>query len=333
MTEFSTVSDGFTHNTLSDGADRRFALQNGSMTMSRFGMFSLYHINTSGPMPYCQLPAQPQSEVRLVFVSSGTDVEIGCDSQMKSFGAGESNCLLVKEGCVQNMAVLGDGPAELFMLVVALSDISLSMTANQSHLRDFFETKGCRWLLADLNPVFGIRKISVVQQILREKKPAYLQAAYIQVKLAELWLLFLEKVGEISSEGRAVSLRPEEQERMRKVRDMLHDHPAASYSLVSLAHAVGTNETTLKTHFKAVYGVTVFGYLTACRMERAKALLAEGRLKVGAVAQEVGYKYASHFSTAFRKYFGYLPTKFFTPVCSFLACSEAEWICLFATAA
>src|SRR5690606_36936688 len=97
-----------------------------------------------------------------------------------------------------------------------------------------------------------------------------------------------------------------------------------------LAHAVGTNEATLKKHFKAVYGTTVFGYLTARRMELAKALLLSKELKVAAVAQEVGYKYASHFTTAFRKHFGVLPNKLLrmvVPVVPVLV--ELETICAF----
>src|SRR5690606_30343300 len=135
------------------------------------------------------------------------------------------------------------------------------------------------------------------------------QRAYTQLKLAELWVLFLEKADHFSNEGALARLRSEELERMQKVRDLLYNQPARSYSLVGLAHAVGTNEATLKKHFKAVYGTTVFGYLTARRMELAKALLLSKELKVAAVAQEVGYKYASHFTAAFRKHFGILPNQ------------------------
>ena len=323
MAEFSLTRDGFTHSVLKDGDSDRMVFDGGTVAVSRFGIFSFYRINTTSSVSRYRILAQLRSEVRFVFVLNGTEVRVGCDRDMRSFAAGESNCLLVKEGCTQELTVAGDGAAELCMLVVGLSDISLPLTPHhQSHLREFLEGACCRWLLTGQNLVLGMRKIGVIQQILHEKKPAYLRAAYIQVKLAELFVLFLERVGKFQQNETSVPLRPDELDRMRKVRDMLHDDLAASYSLTGLAHAVGTNETTLKTHFKALYGVTVFGYLTACRMERAKMLLAEGNLKVSMVAQEVGYKYASHFSTAFRKYFGYLPTKIlrmFVPVQTYLS--------------
>ena len=326
MAEFSLTRDGFTHGVLRDGDNHRIAFEGGVVTISRFGVFSFYRIrgeaSLAPSLTHYHILAQLRSEVRFVFVLDGKGVRVGCDGDMRDFAAGESNCLLVKEGCTQELIVEGEGHAELCMLVVGLSDISLPMTANQSQLHDFLEGTCCQWLLTNQNLVLGMRKIGVIQQILHEKKPTYLRAAYIQVKLAELFVLFLEKVGKFQHPETSVQLRPDELDRMRRVRDILHADLAASYSLTGLAHAVGTNETTLKIQFKALYGVTVFGYLTACRMERAKVLLAEGNLKVGMVAQEVGYKYASHFSIAFRRYFGYLPTKIlriFVPAQTYLS--------------
>jgi len=310
MTEFCVERGEFTHGLLADGGVQKVAFEEGTVSISRFGVFSYYQISTPRAVGRCRIVAQQRPEVRLIFISKGQHIHIGCNRQTKTFSAGESNCLLVKEGCVQEVVMKDAGVVELFMLVVGLPDISLPTVDAQPRLRDFLNARRCTWLLDALNMVVGMRKIGVIQQILHEKKPAYLQAAYIQLKLAELFVLFLERAGRLNSGNEpVVQLRPEEVERVRKVRDMLQANPAASYSLVGLAHTVGTNETTLKTHFKAVYGVTVFGYLTACRMERAKALLEKEQLKVAVVAQEVGYKYASHFSTAFRKYFGYLPTK------------------------
>ncbi len=300
--------DEFTHGTLVDGGCHAVALKDNRITISRFGIFSYYQISASHASGY-RISAQPRPEIRLMFVSKGRDIRIGNEEEMKAFTAGESNCSLVAGGCTQDVAIHGDGTNELFMLIVGLSDIPPPIADSQPYLHDFLEAATCTWLLKGQNILLGIKKIAVIQQILHEKKPAYLQAAYMQLKLGELFVLFLEKADCFAGKGALVQLRPEELERIRKVRNMLHDNPAADYSLVGLAHAVGTNETSLKNNFKAVYGITVFGYLTSCRMERAKALLVKEKLKVALVAQEVGYKYASHFSGAFRKYFGCLPTK------------------------
>lgn len=310
MAEFSLERDEFTHEALADGGIHSITVKGGAITISRFGMFSYYQVGTSYPAAYrWRVLAQPRSEIRLFFVSKGRNIHVRCDGETKVFSAGEANCSLVREGCTQEITLHGEGACELFMLVVGRLDVSLPIADSQPHLYDFLKADQCAWLLPGQNIQLGMRKITLIQQILHEKKPVYLQAAYTQVKLAELFVLFLEKADRFGEEEAVTLLRPDELARIRQVRNMLHDDPAAPYSLVGLAHAVGTNETTLKTHFKAVYGMTVFGYLTARRMELAKTLLLANNLKVSAVAQEVGYKYASHFSAAFRKYFGYLPTK------------------------
>ena len=51
-------------------------------------------------------------------------------------------------------------------------------------------------------------------------------------------------------------------------------------------------------------------YITRCRMDRAKALLAETRLPIADVAFEVGYKSQSHFTTCFGKLIGVTPAAF-----------------------
>ena len=49
---------------------------------------------------------------------------------------------------------------------------------------------------------------------------------------------------------------------------------------------------------------SLFAYLTAVRMEKAKALLAEGELTVSQVAHAVGYATPNYFSKVFRKQCG-----------------------------
>ena len=44
-------------------------------------------------------------------------------------------------------------------------------------------------------------------------------------------------------------------------------------------------------------------------MQFAKELLVLGNEKIQVVAEKVGYKHATHFTAAFKKYFGHLPTK------------------------
>lgn len=262
----------------------------------------------------------------MVFVIKGRGVRTGCVGELRTLSAGESNGLLVKGGDRQYIAVEEQEDCEFILLVMSRSGILTPIADGQPRFRKFLNSGRSAWLLPRLNMVLGMRKIGVIQQLLYDRKPHYLQCAYTQLKLTELLVLFFEKAEGIAAKGVVPGLRAEDLERMQQVRDMLHNEPAETYSLVGLARAVGTNEATLKKNFKMVYGTTVFGYLTARRMELAKELLLEKELKVSAVAQEVGYKYASHFTAAFRKHFGVLPTRMiraFIPMVSLFGEFEA----------
>jgi AraC-like DNA-binding protein len=59
--------------------------------------------------------------------------------------------------------------------------------------------------------------------------------------------------------------------------------------------------------FTQEMGKTISAHLRDLRMERAAALLREGRLNVTQTALEVGYSSLSHFSSAFHGAFGCCP--------------------------
>lgn len=98
--------------------------------------------------------------------------------------------------------------------------------------------------------------------------------------------------------------------KMYDVRDILMDDPSGDYTLISLAHRVGTNECTLKKAFKAEFGTTVFGFLTQRRMELAMHYLTETKLPLGEIGVKLGYEHQSHFTTAFRRFHGHTPSSF-----------------------
>jgi AraC-like DNA-binding protein len=115
------------------------------------------------------------------------------------------------------------------------------------------------------------------------------------------------QVEQLESQGTQGTLRGEEMKRMQLARQILLEQGDERLSLRELAHRAGTNEYTLKRDFKAAFGTTVYGYLNQYRMEQAKTILVEKDITIAELAAKMGYKHATHFSSAFKKYFGYLP--------------------------
>lgn len=132
---------------------------------------------------------------------------------------------------------------------------------------------------------------------------------FLESKVIELLVLQFVQVEQASMEELPGKLKKEEVDKMHEVREILISDSNSQHSLRTLAHMVGTNEFNLKKNFKLVFGTTVYGYLNQYKMEEAKKILVSGFHNVSEVSTKMGYKHATHFTSAFKKYFGYLPTK------------------------
>ena len=77
----------------------------------------------------------------------------------------------------------------------------------------------------------------------------------------------------------------------------------------SLSQMAGFNTTKLKTEFKKVYKTTINKHITLLRMEKARTLIIDENLTIAQASYEVGYSNPQHFTAAFKKNMGYLPSR------------------------
>lgn len=70
------------------------------------------------------------------------------------------------------------------------------------------------------------------------------------------------------------------------------------------------NTTTLKSVFKAVYGMPIASYMKEYRMKLASNMLLHEDKSISEIAAAVGYKSQSKFTSAFRDIFQILPTAY-----------------------
>ena len=81
-------------------------------------------------------------------------------------------------------------------------------------------------------------------------------------------------------------------------------------SLDDIADHVGISTYHLSHIFGEQSDFTVYNYLMALRMKKAKSLLRERKLNISDVAYAVGYNDPQYFSKVFRKYCGISPSQF-----------------------
>ncbi|MEM1320469.1 MAG: AraC family transcriptional regulator, partial [Bacteroidota bacterium] len=147
----------------------------------------------------------------------------------------------------------------------------------------------------------------LIQEILNCKRKGLYKRFFLEAKVTELLLLQLEQISAFKHSN-VQSLRKSDVERMYAVKDYLSGHLDEPCTLPELAQLFGTNEYSLKKGFKAVFGTTVFNYWTAVKMNFAKQMLLDENRPISEVADRIGYKNPQHFTTAFKKRFGYPPS-------------------------
>ena len=88
---------------------------------------------------------------------------------------------------------------------------------------------------------------------------------------------------------------------------LLHERPAAPWTIEDLSSQVGLSRSALHERFVALIGQPPVQYLTNWRMQLASRLLLEGRSTVAKVAADVGYDSEAAFARAFKRLVGMPP--------------------------
>ena len=104
---------------------------------------------------------------------------------------------------------------------------------------------------------------------------------------------------------------PGQRRAIRKAIEWIHaryENPELSVQEVTEVTAI--TSTYFSRLFKEETGTTFIQYLTDLRMNRAKELLALPDVKVGEIAEQVGYTNYYHFAKTFKKQIGVTPTDY-----------------------
>jgi AraC-like DNA-binding protein len=88
----------------------------------------------------------------------------------------------------------------------------------------------------------------------------------------------------------------------------LHEHPAYSWTVATLARAIASSRTVLAERFSQLLGVSPMAYLTRWRLQLAAEQLGYSSTKVTAIGAQVGYESGAAFSRAFKHNMGLSPT-------------------------
>lgn len=159
---------------------------------------------------------------------------------------------------------------------------------------------------------YAVSSVKTLMQASRGKDPVSAQyvAAVFEALSLHIARIVNDQDGEqIRPGGMAppVAPGPDFDEVARQIEARL----AEKLTLQELADVAGVGRTAFAEQFKQRFGCPPHRFITQRRVERAKALLQQGRLSITDIAYEVGFSGQSHFSTTFRALTGDAPSAYF----------------------
>lgn len=131
--------------------------------------------------------------------------------------------------------------------------------------------------------------------------------AYLHLKVQEL-LLYLANFR--PSPEALAQYDSQQTELIREIQRQLTEHPDRRFTIEALARQYHINTSTLKTVFKAVYGLPIATYMKEYRVKLAMKLLRDTDAPISEIAGRVGYRTQGKFSEAFRDVTRMLPTEY-----------------------
>ncbi|MCV9933903.1 AraC family transcriptional regulator [Flavobacterium sp. LS1R47] len=148
----------------------------------------------------------------------------------------------------------------------------------------------------------------VIHEIKSCNREGTLKRMYIETKIKELLILQLET---LIDKAIPIDLVGEDDyDKLQQAKLILDKDYVHAPTLPELSRMISLNEFKLKKGFKACFGTTVKSYVIELRMKHAKELFKSKSISVTEVAYKCGYKDVSHFSAAFKAFYGFSPQKF-----------------------
>ena len=143
-----------------------------------------------------------------------------------------------------------------------------------------------------------------VDYILKTCEPAELLAR------VKIHLRLAERTSSVTTSDQHISPVTHEDVVLRAAMRLIGSRLSEPFTLEQIAADVGTYEKRLSAIFRQRLGTTVFGWIREERLRKGRALLLETTLGMQDIAEQVGFRSASNFTTAFRERMGVTPSQY-----------------------
>lgn len=281
--------------------------KNGSILVEEeFGTMSLNFFNTGSGINYSSciatffedtiLEGRYSSDVSYLIFNTGNTIQRNLDEYSKTLDLSKATyCNGKRYDGLKECAFYKKNKQYIFHYLLFKDSLFQSLikdenTLNSNSINEISIEQNI--LLKELND------ISLIDNNIRE--------LYYESKVLELAYSTVNNMNEPISKNLSF-LNKKDIESLKKAKKILIENIHNPPSLKDLAYKSTINEFKLKKGFKELFGNTVYGFLQEYRLNEAKKLLETDDINISEAAYLVGYKNISHFSTVFKKHFGYSP--------------------------
>jgi len=147
-----------------------------------------------------------------------------------------------------------------------------------------------------------------VTEIIECKYKGITKKAYLEAKILELLVVVLAQSQEDYYSLVSNEISQGNYNDILKIDQYIQENLNTTLTIEELSKVIGFNTSKLKKCFKIVFKTTIFKHVTMHRMQRAKELIEEKEYTISEISYEVGYKNPQHFTVAFKKFYGFLPS-------------------------
>jgi AraC-like DNA-binding protein len=245
--------------------------------------------------------------IQFIYLIAGKCVNCFTASGKSLFSLSQGEFALFHHKKNQNrlIEICDDSKTELCIINISLDFFNATLKSNEILKNAFQKISNNQYFTQiniNLDILECIKKINTIDEI--EKGLSY---TYLEIKAQELILLSYQQYFNQFLQSRN-NIDPDIYQKMIIISEFLNENIAKEHSLKNLSSLICTNTAYLKINFKKVFNKTVFEFLNALRMQRAKDLIKNQKLSIAETANLVGYKHATHFTSAFKKFYGVLPS-------------------------
>lgn len=138
--------------------------------------------------------------------------------------------------------------------------------------------------------------------------PSALRHSYAYLKVLET-ILYLSCFDVKSEEQKGLYAR-QQVDVIKQIQKKITADLSQRYTIEALAREFCISPTSLKEHFRGIYGQSIAAYMKTIRMRKASKLLGQSTYSIGEIARMVGYESQSKFGAAFKEEMHVAPSSY-----------------------